>query len=72
MVLEQSKDAVPNGTEPLPKLAFSVDETAAILGIHRNSVYSLLNRGLLKCSTALRHKIIPRSEIERFLNATLS
>ena len=53
------------------RLAYSVRETAEILGISEISVYRLLNRGLLRASVALRHKRIPKSEIERFLNQTL-
>ena len=58
-------------TPALPQLAFSMNEAAQVLGISYISVHRLLKRGLLKSSTALRHKIIPRTEIERFLNATL-
>ena len=57
--------------EPLPRLAYTVEETAKILGISRKSVYRLLNRGLLRSSGSLRSKVIPKTEIERFLKATL-
>jgi len=55
----------------LPRLAYSMRETAAILGVNYQTVYRLLKRGLLKSSSALRTKLIPKTEIERFLNATL-
>src|SRR5262245_54766821 len=55
----------------LPRLAFTMRETAAILGISYISVHRLLRRGLLKSSTALRHKLIPRVEIEKFLRTTM-
>ena len=51
----------------LPKLAYSMAEAAHVLGISYISVHRLLKRGLLKSSSALRHKIIPHTEIERFL-----
>ena len=54
-------------TPPLPKMAFSMRETAQVLGISYFSVHRLLKRGLLKSSPALRHKLIPLVEIERFL-----
>ena len=57
---------------PLPRLAFTMRETAEILGLSYISVQRLVARGLLKSSSALRHKIIPRTEIERFLKATLA
>jgi hypothetical protein len=49
------------------KLAYSVKETAQILGIANVTVYKLLRQRLLKSSSALRCKRIPKSEIERFL-----
>jgi excisionase family DNA binding protein len=55
-----------------PRLAYTVKETAEILGISQQTVYRLLARGLLRCSLALRNKIIARSEIERFLKDTSS
>jgi excisionase family DNA binding protein len=54
----------------LAKLAYSVKETAQLLGVSNKSVYRLIQRGLLKSSLALRHKRIPRTEIERFLRET--
>jgi excisionase family DNA binding protein len=55
---------------PLPKLAYSMEETAQVLGVSYITVHRLLKRGLLKSSSALRHKLIPVTEIERFLKAT--
>jgi excisionase family DNA binding protein len=52
---------------PVPRLAYSLRETAEILGVHYQTVYRLLKRGLLRSSGALRCKIIPKTEIERFL-----
>ncbi|MEW6157789.1 MAG: helix-turn-helix domain-containing protein [Verrucomicrobiota bacterium] len=60
---------IQNQTEPakLPRLAFSVNETAEALGIKPISVYRLINRGKLRASSVLRHKLIPVSEIQRLL-----
>jgi excisionase family DNA binding protein len=64
--------AVPSeGKGGLPRLAFTMQETADILGVSYKTVHRLLQRGLLKGSRALRHKIIPRTEIERFLKETM-
>ena len=52
------------------RLAFSIQETAAMLGICDKSVRRLILRGLIRPSRALRHLLIPRTEIERFLRDT--
>lgn len=60
-----------NTNQPhLPRLAYSLAETATILGISYVSVRRLVYRGLLKTSTALRHRLVPHCEIEKFLRAT--
>lgn len=46
-------------------------EAAEALGVSYITVHRLLKRGLLKSSSALRTKLIPATEIQRFLNATL-
>jgi len=48
-----------------------MEETAKILGVSYITVHRLLKRGLLRSSTALRHKLIPYSEIQRFLRETM-
>jgi len=53
------------------RLAYTMKETAEILGISYITVHRLIKRGLLKNSRALRHKIIPAAEIERFLKESL-
>jgi len=59
----------------LPKLAYSVRETCQMLGLCRLTVYKLIKRGLLGSTqtgpgTCMR--LIPRADIERFLNITPS
>jgi hypothetical protein len=56
--------------EPPERLSFSMRETADSLGVSYITVHRLIQRGLLRSSKALRHKIISRVEIERFLNET--
>jgi len=56
----------------IQKLAYTVEEAAQALGISSVTVYRLLARGLLKSSGALRHKVIPVTEIQRFLKDTLA
>jgi excisionase family DNA binding protein len=54
------------------KLAYSPREAAIKLGVCQDTIYRLLKRGLLRSSTALRHKLIPHSELVKFLNVTLN
>ena len=58
-------------TPSLPRLAFNINETAEILGVSIATVRRWIKGGLLKCSWASRHKLIPLAEIERFLRDTL-
>lgn len=59
-----------DGHTELPRLAYSLRETAEILGVSYITVFRLIQRGLIRCSQALRTKLIPRKEIERFLRET--
>jgi len=54
----------------LRRLAFSVRETAEMLGVSEKTVRRLISRGLLRPSRALRHLLIAKKEIERFLEQT--
>jgi len=54
----------------VPRLAFTMRETAEILGVSYMTVYRLILRGLLKSTSALRTKIISQAEIELFLRET--
>lgn len=51
-------------------MGYTVKQTAELLGVGNETVYRLLKRGLLRSSSALRTKVIPRTEIERFLKET--
>ena len=55
-----------------PRLAFSVKETADVLGVSEKSVRRLVVRRLLNPSRALRHLLISKKEVERFLEETSS
>ena len=50
------------------RLAYSIVEAAAMLGVHYFSIYRLIQRGELKACRALRGKLlVPRSELLRLL-----
>ena len=54
-----------NGTPP--RLAYSVQETARMLGVCDKSIRRPILRGLLRPSRALRHILVSKQEIDRFL-----
>ena len=56
------------GRARLPRLAYNLQETAKVLGLSQTSVYRLIERGKLRCCPELRHKVIPLTSIEEFLN----
>jgi excisionase family DNA binding protein len=61
----QSKTPPPATTE---RLAYSVEEAAAMLGVNYFSVYRLIQRGKLKACRALRGKLlVPRDELLKLL-----
>ena len=51
-----------------PKLAYSLKELAAELGVSKVTIYRLETRQLLRSLPHLRTKIYSRQEVERFLN----
>ena len=63
-------EAIRKRDSRIDRLAYSMQETAQVLGVSYLTVHRLLKRGLLKSSSALRTKVIPRTEIERFLKDT--
>jgi len=60
------------GKGDLPKMLYSIKETAYILGVSGKSVRRFLERGLLKTSHALRTKLITHESIENFVKMTTS
>jgi predicted site-specific integrase-resolvase len=68
MITELLKDSKEKAS--LPRLAYSLNEAAQVLGVSYITAFRLVKRGLLKSSTAIRHHIISHREIERFLADT--
>ncbi len=52
------------------RMAFSLKETAGLLGVSEKTVRRLVARRLIRPSRALRHLLIAKREIERFLAET--
>ena len=50
------------------RLAYSVEESAQLLGVHYFSVYRLIQRGKLRACRVLRGKLlVPRTELLKLL-----
>jgi excisionase family DNA binding protein len=63
---EQTTETPPAATE---RLAYSIQESADMLGIHYYTAYRLIQRGKLKACRVLRGKfLVPRSELAKLLN----
>ena len=63
---------MPSQASPPPSRIFlSVEEVAALFGTSRKTVYRLLDRGLLKSSSALRHKMILKASVDEFVAKTV-
>ena len=60
----------PGNLSELPRLAYSVQEAAFMLRVSQKTIYRLLDRRLLYASKALRHKLITRTSLEKFLAET--
>jgi len=55
------------GQGPVKRLAFKIAEVSEMLGISESSVRRLIENGTLRSSGKLRHILIPKTEIDRFL-----
>lgn len=60
------KNVVSDGPA-LQRLAYTMRETASMIGVNYQTVHRLHKRGLLKSSSALRTKLFALTEIQRFL-----
>jgi excisionase family DNA binding protein len=57
-------------TEPRERLAYSVDEAAAITGLSRDLLYDQMRAGKLAYLKVGRRRIITRQHLEAFLTRT--
>ena len=55
-------------TVPVAKLAYTLRELCAALGLCRVTLYRLEQRGLLRPVPGIRHKLYARAEVDRFLS----
>jgi len=61
---------LPNGSPRTERVFYSVGEVAVMFNVCHKSVYRLIDRGLLKSSSALRHKRISKASIDEFVAKT--
>ena len=61
-----------NETRDVPRLGFTREQAAQVLGISLPSLDRLAARGLIRPSRALRRPIYSRQELEKFLRDTAS
>jgi len=54
----------------LDRLLYPVSEVAEMFSISTKTCHRLLSRGLLSSSNALRHKMVTRASIEKFMSTT--
>jgi excisionase family DNA binding protein len=51
---------------PIERLTYSVEESAAALGLSKPTIYRLISRRVLRPLPGLRHKRIPCEQVRRF------
>ena len=58
--------------EPSKRIFLSVEEVAQLFGLSKKTVYRLLDRGLLRSSNAVRHKMISKASVDEFVAKTVN
>lgn len=57
----------PSTPEPVERLALTVEETAALLGISRTSAYLACQRGELPSRLIGRRRVVPKAALDAYL-----
>jgi excisionase family DNA binding protein len=69
-LMETTASSLPSILPETERLAYSIQESADLLGVDYFSVYRLIQRGKLRACRALRGKLlVPRSELLRLLKS---
>jgi excisionase family DNA binding protein len=63
---------IAGGDRPVERLAYSVDETAAITGLSRDLLYDEMRTGRLAYLKIGRRRIITRQHLDAFLGQNAS
>lgn len=68
--METTAPSSPSISGETERLAYSIQESADLLGVDYFSVYRLIQRGKLRACRALRGKLlVPRTELLRLLKS---
>jgi len=51
----------------LPRLAYTTQETAQVLGLSLATIRRLIRKGRLRTVPGIRHRMVPLTEIEKLL-----
>lgn len=54
------------------RLLLTIKDSAVLLSVSEKSIYRLLQRGKIRCIASIRHKRIPLSELQRFIQDNLT
>jgi excisionase family DNA binding protein len=54
---------------PVVRIAVKMPEAAAMLGVSTKTIRRAIQRGDIRVTRKFRHKLIPVSELERFINS---
>ena len=65
-----NKDITAAEARPFAPMAYKLKDAARELSISEKSVRRLIARGLIKPSRALRHVLVPATELAEFLRRT--
>jgi len=66
----ESNSSAPE-TTPVERLTYSVEESAAALGVSKPTIYRLLARRLLRPVPGIRHKRIPCQQVRSLVSGEL-
>lgn len=64
---QRERHPVPGTPEPVERLAYTVEETAARLGISRTSAYLACQRGELPSRLIGRRRVVPKAALDTYL-----
>lgn len=67
-----SKKTQKENKAALPKLAFTTNDAAEMLGVNPTTIWRLTKRGLLRPSKGIRYARYTLDELQRYLRETVS
>ena len=68
----QTNSPASESSPAIPRLTYSVDESAQALGVSKPTIYRLIARRILRPVPGVRHKRIPVRQVESLVHASLT